>query len=126
MSGEASSAIVRFDADFKKVQGTLSVTASHIAWVPKVRDAMDRQNQLLSRVTSECAVVLWDGIGAGRGRHGFLAVALVDLAVHQGLHLGRRWMADGHPVLVTCRLLWHSFPSPHVMHQADGPKDRSR
>jgi hypothetical protein len=78
MSGEASSAIVRFDADFKKVQGTLSVTASHIAWVPKVRDAMDRQNQLLSRVTSECAIVLWNGIGVGRGRRGLLGAALVD------------------------------------------------
>jgi hypothetical protein len=92
MSGEASSAIVRFDADFKKVQGTLSVTASHIAWVPKVRDAMDRQNQLLSRVTSECAVVLWDCIGVGWRQSDLLGVAVLDIAVDTRVCI---WDDDG-------------------------------
>jgi hypothetical protein len=50
MSGEGS--IRRYDVEFKKVPGTLSVTESHIAWVPKAIGAMDRQSQAMSRVTS--------------------------------------------------------------------------
>ncbi|WVR06807.1 hypothetical protein IAU60_003843 [Kwoniella sp. DSM 27419] len=45
----------RFDADFKKVPGTLSLTPTFIAWVPKERDAMDRQNQAMSRAVNMLA-----------------------------------------------------------------------
>jgi transcription initiation factor TFIIH subunit 1 len=48
MSGEGSS-IKRYDADFKKVPGTLSITSAAIAWVPKTPGAMDRQSQALNR-----------------------------------------------------------------------------
>lgn len=44
-----SSAVKRFDAEFKKVSGTLSITANSIAWVPKSNGAMDRQSQALNR-----------------------------------------------------------------------------
>ena len=43
----------RYGVDFKKTPGTLSVTATHIAWVPKVQGAMDRQNQAMNRAMSE-------------------------------------------------------------------------
>lgn len=43
----------RFDADFKKVSGTLSITANSIAWVPKTSGAMDRQSQALNRAMGE-------------------------------------------------------------------------
>lgn len=42
----------RYDASFKKVPGTLSLTPTHVAWVPTVAGAMDRQQQALARVTS--------------------------------------------------------------------------
>ncbi|KAL1411616.1 RNA polymerase II transcription factor B subunit 1 [Vanrija albida] len=45
----------RFEAIFKKVPGTLSVTATHVAWVPTTPGAMDRQSQALNRVTSMAA-----------------------------------------------------------------------
>lgn len=48
MSGEPST-VKRYDADFKKVPGTLSITAAAIAWVPKTPGAMDRQSQALNR-----------------------------------------------------------------------------
>jgi transcription initiation factor TFIIH subunit 1 len=48
MSGEGSS-IKRYDVDFKKVPGTLSITSAAIAWVPKTPGAMDRQSQALNR-----------------------------------------------------------------------------
>jgi transcription initiation factor TFIIH subunit 1 len=43
----------RFDAAFKKVAGTLSITATHVAWVPTKAGDMDRQQQALNRVISE-------------------------------------------------------------------------
>ncbi|KAK4688710.1 transcription initiation factor TFIIH subunit 1, partial [Tremellales sp. Uapishka_1] len=54
MDGEASG-LRQYDADFKKVAGTLTVTPTHAAWVPKQKDAMDRQNQALSRVITMLA-----------------------------------------------------------------------
>lgn len=48
-----SSAVRRFDADFKKTPGTLSITANSIAWVPKTHGAMDRQSQALSRAMGQ-------------------------------------------------------------------------
>lgn len=51
MTGE-SSAIQKYDVDFKKTPGTLSLTSTHIVWVPKVRDAMDRQSQAMNRAIS--------------------------------------------------------------------------
>ncbi|WRT66590.1 uncharacterized protein IL334_003549 [Kwoniella shivajii] len=54
MAGETSQ-VRRFDADFKKVPGTLSVTATHIAWVPKTQGAMDRQNQAMDRAINMLA-----------------------------------------------------------------------
>ncbi|WVQ99485.1 hypothetical protein IAU59_006620 [Kwoniella sp. CBS 9459] len=53
-SGEGSD-IRRFDVDFKKVQGTLTVTSTHIAWVPRQKDAMDRQNQAMNRAVNMLA-----------------------------------------------------------------------
>jgi len=50
MSGEAE--VQRFDADFKKVAGTLTLTSTTIAWVPKSINAMDRQQQTMSRAVS--------------------------------------------------------------------------
>ena len=52
MTGE-SSAIRKYDVDFKKTPGTLSITSTHIIWVPKVKDAMDRQSQAMNRAISE-------------------------------------------------------------------------
>ena len=49
MAAAEGSAVKRFDADFKKVPGTLSITNSAIAWVPKTSGAMDRQSQALNR-----------------------------------------------------------------------------
>jgi transcription initiation factor TFIIH subunit 1 len=43
----------RFKADFKKVDGTLSLTSTTIAWNPTKAGAMDRQLQSMSRVSSE-------------------------------------------------------------------------
>ncbi|WVQ85967.1 hypothetical protein IAT38_008135 [Cryptococcus sp. DSM 104549] len=54
MAGETSD-VRRYDADFKKVAGTLSVTATHIAWVPKAKDAGDRQNQAMDRAINMLA-----------------------------------------------------------------------
>lgn len=51
MTGE-SSAIQKYDVDFKKTPGTLSLTSTHIVWVPKVKDAMDRQSQAMNRAIS--------------------------------------------------------------------------
>ena len=48
--------VLRFDAEFNKVSGTLSLTRTHIAWVPNTPNAMDRQNQALNRVTRESAL----------------------------------------------------------------------
>ncbi|WWC89097.1 uncharacterized protein L201_004015 [Kwoniella dendrophila CBS 6074] len=45
----------RFDVDFKKIPGTLSVTSTHIAWVPKEQGAMDRQNQAMERAINMLA-----------------------------------------------------------------------
>ncbi|WVF71377.1 hypothetical protein IAT40_006181 [Kwoniella sp. CBS 6097] len=53
-AGEGSD-IRRFDVDFKKVPGTLTVTNTHIAWVPKQREAMDRQNQAMNRAINMLA-----------------------------------------------------------------------
>lgn len=55
MAAEGS-AVKRFDADFKKIPGTLSITGSAIAWVPKTNGAMDRQSQALSRAMGTCPV----------------------------------------------------------------------
>jgi transcription initiation factor TFIIH subunit 1 len=52
-ASEAQSEAHKFPADFKKTPGTLSVTATHIAWVPTEQGAMDRQSQALNRVVSE-------------------------------------------------------------------------
>lgn len=52
MTGE-SSAIHKYDVDFKKTPGTLSITSTHMVWVPKVKDAMDRQSQAMNRAISE-------------------------------------------------------------------------
>lgn len=52
----------RYDATFKKVPGTLTLTATHIAWVPSTPGAMDRQHQALNRVTSE-----WIRVDSGVG-----------------------------------------------------------
>lgn len=46
------SELQRFEAAFKKVPGTLTLTATHIAWVPVAQGAMDRQNQAMNRVVS--------------------------------------------------------------------------
>ncbi|OCF60893.1 transcription initiation factor TFIIH subunit 1 [Kwoniella mangroviensis CBS 10435] len=54
MAGETSK-VRRYDVDFKKVPGTLSVTATHIAWVPKTQGAMDRQNQSMDRAINMLA-----------------------------------------------------------------------
>nr|XP_018262956.1 transcription initiation factor TFIIH subunit 1 [Kwoniella dejecticola CBS 10117]OBR85114.1 transcription initiation factor TFIIH subunit 1 [Kwoniella dejecticola CBS 10117] len=54
MAGETSS-VRRFDVDFKKTPGTLSVTSTHIAWVPKEAGAMDRQNQAMERAINMLA-----------------------------------------------------------------------
>jgi hypothetical protein len=64
MSGESSS-VKRYDADFKKIPGTLSITAAAIAWVPKTPGAMDRQSQALNRAmgTSSCHIHVFQLIG---------------------------------------------------------------
>ncbi|ORY26173.1 TFIIH p62 subunit, N-terminal domain-domain-containing protein [Naematelia encephala] len=49
------STLQQFPADFKKVPGTLTLTATHIAWVPQVKDQMDRQQQALARATNMLA-----------------------------------------------------------------------
>ena len=49
MSGES---VLKFAADFKKAPGVITLTASHIAWVPNVPGGMDRQNQAMNRVIS--------------------------------------------------------------------------
>ncbi|WWC69962.1 uncharacterized protein I206_103906 [Kwoniella pini CBS 10737] len=54
MAGETSS-VRRFDVDFKKIPGTISVTSTHIAWVPKEPGAMDRQNQAMERAVNMLA-----------------------------------------------------------------------
>ena len=51
MSGDNE--VQRFEADFKKVAGNLTLTATTIAWVPKVANAMDRQQQAMSRAVSQ-------------------------------------------------------------------------
>lgn len=47
-----STDVRRFEASFKKVAGTLSLTATHVAWVPTTSGEMDRQQQALNRVSS--------------------------------------------------------------------------
>lgn len=47
-----SDGVQRFDADFKKIPGTVSITDGHIYWVPREAGKMDRQGQSMSRVTS--------------------------------------------------------------------------
>jgi hypothetical protein len=54
-----SSDVRRYDADFKKVAGALSITSSSIAWVPKVAGEMDRQLQALNRVMGGCRLRVW-------------------------------------------------------------------
>ncbi|KAK8864616.1 hypothetical protein IAR55_001866 [Kwoniella newhampshirensis] len=54
MAGQPSD-VRRFDVNFKKEPGTLSVTPTHIAWVPTERDAMDRQNQAMNRAINMLA-----------------------------------------------------------------------
>ncbi|OWT41200.1 transcription initiation factor TFIIH subunit 1 [Cryptococcus neoformans Bt1] len=54
MTGE-SSAIHKYDVDFKKTPGTLSITSTHMVWVPKVKDAMDRQSQAMNRAINMLA-----------------------------------------------------------------------
>ncbi|WVW84245.1 hypothetical protein I302_106275 [Kwoniella bestiolae CBS 10118] len=54
MAGE-SSQVRRYHVDFKKVPGTLSITTTHIAWVPKQQGAMDRQNQSMDRAINMLA-----------------------------------------------------------------------
>ena len=54
----SSSVTARFEADFKKVSGTLTLTATHVAWVPKEPGAMDRQNQAMNRVISGYTALL--------------------------------------------------------------------
>lgn len=61
MAAEAST-VKRFDADFKKVAGTLSITANAIAWVPKTPGAMDRQSQALNRAMGTF-LLLFLGLG---------------------------------------------------------------
>lgn len=41
-----------FDVSFKKVPGTLTLTPTHVAWVPSTPGTMDRQQQALGRVIS--------------------------------------------------------------------------
>jgi len=50
MSGET---VQKFAADFKKAPGIITLTSTHIAWVPNAQGAMDRQNQAMNRVVSE-------------------------------------------------------------------------
>ncbi|KLT39906.1 hypothetical protein CC85DRAFT_288089 [Cutaneotrichosporon oleaginosum] len=50
-----SSATLKFGASFKKVDGTLSVTSTHITWNPAPAGAMDRQHQALNRVINMLA-----------------------------------------------------------------------
>nr|WRH23628.1 N-terminal domain [Naematelia aurantialba] len=45
----------QYPADFKKVPGTLTLTSTHIAWVPQVKDQMDRQQQALPRAINMLA-----------------------------------------------------------------------
>ncbi|TYJ55221.1 hypothetical protein B9479_004051 [Cryptococcus floricola] len=45
----------RFDADFKKTPGTLTLTPTHISWVSKTKDAMDRQSQAMNRAINMLA-----------------------------------------------------------------------
>ena len=45
--------VQRFEVDFKKVAGNLTLTATTIAWVPKIANAMDRQQQAMSRAVSQ-------------------------------------------------------------------------
>ena len=52
MSGENSSSTQKFPADFKKVAGMITLTPTHVAWVPNVAGTMDRQNQAMNRVIS--------------------------------------------------------------------------
>ena len=49
----SSGEVHRLDVDFKKVTGTLTLTSTHIAWVPKQSNAMDRQYQAMSRAVSK-------------------------------------------------------------------------
>ena len=59
----APAAVVgRYDASFKNVPGKLTLTATHIAWVPDVSGTMDRQQQNLSRVTSELRFARMDAL----------------------------------------------------------------
>ncbi len=50
MSGAAS--ILRYDVDFKKVAGTITLTSTTIAWNPKLAGTMDRQRQAMNRAVS--------------------------------------------------------------------------
>ena len=51
-----SESIRKFDAEFKKTPGTLTIADGHIYWTPSPSGdgkTMDRQNQAMSRVTSK-------------------------------------------------------------------------
>lgn len=48
--------VKRYDTDFKKVAGTVSITDGHIYWTPKEVGTMDRQGQSMARITSEFTV----------------------------------------------------------------------
>jgi len=61
MAAETST-VKRFDADFKKVAGTLSITAAAIAWVPKTPGTMDRQSQALNRAMGGFIILLKGGL----------------------------------------------------------------
>ncbi|WVO17333.1 hypothetical protein L204_105025 [Cryptococcus depauperatus] len=54
MTGEPS-VVRRFEVDFKKTPGTLALTATHITWIPKNKDAMDRQSQAMNRAINMLA-----------------------------------------------------------------------
>lgn len=50
--------VLRFDAIFNKVPGTITLTATHIAWNAKEPGAMDRQYQAMQRAISMHLVCL--------------------------------------------------------------------
>ncbi|KAL7419067.1 RNA polymerase II transcription factor B subunit 1 [Cryptotrichosporon argae] len=45
----------QFEAEFKKTPGILTLTETHVAWVPSQAGTMDRQSQAMSRVTTMMA-----------------------------------------------------------------------
>lgn len=49
----AEGRVQKFAADFKKVPGMLSLTATHVSWVPNEAGKTDRQSQSMARVISK-------------------------------------------------------------------------